>query len=346
MEKWKLSSIVLLINLASSNGARCFVEMEGNKLKFEHCTTDDLKSYQVSNNLGEVIEIKANYASNNFSKLDDGIFKKFTNLEKLGLEDCNVSEISAGAFEGLSKLRSLDLGDNKIEKFDENVFKHLINLEQLDLYNNEIENLDKNLLKNNQKLTSLSLIGNKISSLNPDFLSCLKDLEELWITHNQITKLTRDTFEENRKLKTLRFSNNKILGIERDTFKNLDYLKNLYLDKNECIDKYFFDYPKINMSGVDEKLTSCYKNYDDLARESMVIENTTSPRSATCPVITYPTPQPESESTTESEVDDKDNDQETKMTPTFDIINFGPIWFPLFILSLLVNIILCIRKST
>jgi hypothetical protein len=270
MGKWKLFFVVLLVNLARTYGA-CNIEKEGKNITFKHCTTDVLKSYRVSKDSDDVSEIDGN-DGNSFSKLVDGIFKKYPNLESLRLENCGISQISAGAFDGLVKLKILDLNNNDIKNsIDENVFKSLTNLEKLDLGDNAIENLDENLLRNNRQLKWLSLSSNKISWLDPYFFSHLKNLEALFLQFNQITTLDRETFEENIKLKKLFLSNNEIFEIERDTFKNLNELIKLDLEKNQCIDRQFED---LTRTTTDPTLKNCYKNYANLAREVRKLVNT------------------------------------------------------------------------
>jgi hypothetical protein len=365
MGKWKLFFVVLLINLAWTHGASCIVEKDGKILTLRNCVSDNLKSDQVTINPGEVIKINANGTNNDFPKLNDGIFKKYTNLETLYLGKCGILEISVGAFQGLAKLKTLNLEHNKLENFDEKVFKPLINLETLDLGFNMIEHLDKNLLKHNPKLTYLALIFNKISSLDPEFFSNLKNLETLWLAYNRITTLSRDTFEENRKLKRIYLSKNKISEIERDTFKHLNELSRLDLLENECVDQVFGEYsgPKLNMNEeVNKNFTTCYRNYENLVREVRKLINTKTTTTTqgppatcptcdcpiiTCPVSTFHT----TELTTTSECicedtsvfpDDKEDDTREK----FFAIIFGSISFLLFTISILVNIIMCIRKPT
>jgi hypothetical protein len=318
MRNWKLLFVVLLINLATF-GDNCIVKLD-NKTQtqtFNHCKIDDLKFY-VSIKYEEITELDANGSygdDNDFPKLDDGIFKNYTNLETLDLVYCKISEISAGAFQGLTKLKSLRLGTNNIKNLHKNVFKPLINLETLYLYNNLIENLDKNWVKHNPKLTHLRLYSNKISWLDPEFFSQLKNLEELWLGRNMFTTLSRDTFEENKKLKILHLDTNAITAIEQDTLKHFKELKKLNLKWNKCINR-DFDYSgqKINMTELDTNLTTCYKGYENLAREVRKLIETKTPKTI-CP------------------------------TNKVYVMIFGSIWFLLFMISLLVNVFLYIRTS-
>jgi hypothetical protein len=368
MRNWKLLLISLLTKLAWACGESCIVENGIGKLNFKYCTIDDLKYDKVSMNPDNIKEMKATGA-NNFTKLDDEIFKNFRNLETLYLARCNISEISNDAFQGMVKLKNLDLSNNKLKNgLDESILMPLINLQKIYLGGNSIEHLDKNLLKHNPNLSYLSLSGNQISSLDPDFFPYLSNLEELWLNHNQITTLSRETFEENRNLQKLYLHNNKISAIERDTFRHLTNLIFLDLKGNECIDEIFEKHPEINMSDVTTNMNSCQKNFENLLKvckkslmtNSRTVETSQPPLTCptpetniqcnneslmefvdekvakACPPVVCPTP--EVEVTTKSECNVKNDSQK------FYTIIFGSISFFLFIISLLVNIIQCIRK--
>jgi Leucine-rich repeat (LRR) protein len=303
MEKWKLCFIILFINFARAFDDKCF-DVRGNLLEIKKNCPGDLKFDTVEKHPDEIKTVNA-IEKRNFLKLNNGIFRKFENLETLSLKQCQNIEISSQAFQGLTKLKQLYLKNNQVMKLDQNVFEPLRNLETLDLENNKIENLDKNLLKHNGNIKVLTFDFNQISSLDDEFLLKLENLKEFSIQENQIKTVSSNVFKKNTKLTKLNLKNNKIIAIERDTFQHLSKLTQLNLEKNFCINKKFAD---SQSNTLDKDLKACYEFYDEFVKSKESI--TTTP----CPQVTFPTctcPTSRTSFTNEcnnnSSVDDVDN---------------------------------------
>ena len=206
--------------------------------------------------------------SNGIVNIRNNTFQKFTNLQKLSLQDndklnwsqlelamSNISRTLSGLFldntglthlrddifEGLKdkKIRFITLRNNSIRSLNENAFYHLQKLQNLDLSRNRIYKIQpasNQTRLGHRSIESLSLDHNEFVYFPPSFCdetfpnrSLYPRLKSLDLTGNAVMELVREAWYCLKRLGKLLLGQNVIQKLRNDIFLDLKSLKILHL---------------------------------------------------------------------------------------------------------------------
>ncbi|XP_076994907.1 osteomodulin [Tamandua tetradactyla] len=173
-------------------------------------------------------EINLSHNKIKSSKIDHGVFAKFSNLLQLHLEHNDLEEFP---FPLPKSLERLLLGNNMISRLQRKALDGLINLTMLDLCYNHLHDamLKEKILSKMEKLMQLNLCNNRLESMPPGLPSSLMYLS---LENNSISSIPENYFKELPKLHALRMSHNKLQDIPYNTF-NLPNLMQLNVGHNK-----------------------------------------------------------------------------------------------------------------
>lgn len=212
---------------------RTFLEENFNRGELENLTElclgwRDLKSIDPSTiaSLKNVTTI--NLCKNRLnSPLDENIFEKNSDLERINLSFNELGRIHPKTFRGLKRLKSLELGSVKLSNIDSQTFQDLESLVVLTLTNNSITSIDSKLFERLTNLTQLNLNGNKLTSISSGLFSSLKNLIRLDLDSNLIHTLQAHSFDGLENLEELELSMNQLKSIDNKVFHGLRNLTKL-----------------------------------------------------------------------------------------------------------------------
>ncbi|KAL3852474.1 hypothetical protein ACJMK2_016114 [Sinanodonta woodiana] len=184
-------------------------------------------------------------SSNRIKRLDNGTFRKWTNLVVLDLSDnYEIETIEPDAFEGLQNLRYLNLKHTRLDKISNisgfsKAFSHLTQLIILDLSQNDFKSYNSigEAINYTKQLEILALEGCPSCTFGPEF-GTLKKLialdqtgEEEW-SYCFIETLKYNYFENLPFLKRVNLSDCGIRNISPDAFAPLYQIEELDLSYN------------------------------------------------------------------------------------------------------------------
>jgi len=192
-------------------------------------------------------------------QLDQGIFKDFSALVNLGLENVRITSVNDNAFDGLENhLTMLTLTQNGLGQFPAAISK-LTNLKQLTLDNNGITQLPTQAFTNFKQLQMLSLRYNAISSaIDQGALDNLPaSLQTIYLDKTSINALPKRILQNLSNLRSLSLAQNSINSVNKDDLQNVPTVSVLYLNENpiNSIDINAFTYLK-QASDIQLKKTS------------------------------------------------------------------------------------------
>uniref|UniRef100_A0A673M6T4 Relaxin receptor 2-like n=1 Tax=Sinocyclocheilus rhinocerous TaxID=307959 RepID=A0A673M6T4_9TELE len=198
--------------------------------------------------------------NNRIRNLDDYIFSKYTQLQRLFLSQNHITYLGPGVFRDLHKLDWLVLDHNPLKSVtcdtfiglrsltflsmvntslmwlpDSSLCQHMPLLSWLDFTENHVELLNYSTLKTCTELT-VSLHDNKIKILPENTFHSLGSLVELDLSCNRISDLPKNTFRSLQYLQKLNISHNPSLHIHASYFDHLVQLQSLSLEGIEIPD--------------------------------------------------------------------------------------------------------------
>ena len=183
--------------------------------------------------------------------IQPNVFKGFTKLKKLHLNDNLISHFYHGTFSDLHNLRYLTLYKNRLTSVY--IFNGLPNLGLLQFSSNRITHLDNNsfcqsvnieINISNSKISipgdckvtniySIDLSDNNLTTVAQYSFRPIENLEFLYLEKNRLKEIKNGTFEGNTKLTGVQLSRNKIIHFTKDSFP--ETLKRLDLDGNRLV---------------------------------------------------------------------------------------------------------------
>jgi len=170
---------------------------------------------------------EVNFASCNFSKIDDDAFSRLKELKVINLAHNELQELNKDLFNQLEKLKSIDLSFNKL-KLVEKCFDNCKLLNFINLSHNQLTSINLNGLK---ELTDLDLSNNKLTSLA--FKGTVK-LSSLNLSYNRLEALDSDLFNNLLKLEIIFLNDNLLRTLPPNLFeKDLQSLKHINLSNNK-----------------------------------------------------------------------------------------------------------------
>lgn len=172
----------------------------------------------------------------NFHYLPTNIYRKFPNIFKIHVTQCDIKKISYSSFTKLKMLSILELDFNAIESIEEKSFNELQSLEILSLGSNRIKELPSDIFNFTFSLKQINLENNKIKYLSSDIFSNLKRLEIINFDHNSITNLTIRV-NTNVILKSLSFYKNLIVEVDKTITYTPYWVDFVNFRNNTCINQ-------------------------------------------------------------------------------------------------------------
>ncbi|KAF5900403.1 relaxin receptor 2, partial [Clarias magur] len=195
--------------------------------------------------------------SNEIRVLPENAFLRYTELQRLFLQDNCISSVSDRAFNGLFKLQKLSLSQNCITLLKHGVFADLHQLNWLILDDNPLKTISVNTFTGLRSLFFLSMVntslewlpssrlcrhmpflnwldfeGNCIQRLNYSTLLSCNELTVLSLRANHIKRLPENTFHSLHVLGELDLSSNQLIELPLNLFKGLHSLQILNLSQN------------------------------------------------------------------------------------------------------------------
>ncbi|XP_056593401.1 relaxin receptor 2a isoform X2 [Triplophysa dalaica] len=198
--------------------------------------------------------------SNRIRKLDDFIFSKYTQLQRLFLQNNLIHMVSNRAFSGLINLTKLFLSKNHITYLGPGVFRDLHKLDWLVLDHNPVKSITHDTFNGLRTLTFLSMVNtslmwlpdsslcqhmpllswldlaeNYVELLNYSTLTTCTALTVLSLHDNHLRTLPEDMFNSLGSLVELDLSCNRISDLPHNTFKSLKSLYKLNISHNPSL---------------------------------------------------------------------------------------------------------------
>ncbi|XP_015197357.2 relaxin receptor 2 isoform X1 [Lepisosteus oculatus] len=217
------------------------------------CVQENLNSVPLVSTNVTVLSLNGN----EIEKLPEDVFSKYSELQKLFLQNNCIRSVSSRAFSGLYKLRKLSLSqncitllkpgvfsdlpklqwlildDNPIKSISQQTFAGLKSLFFLSMVNNSLEQLPKAKLCSEMMLLNwLDFSGNNVKTINFSTLMMCNELTVLSLHGNKIEFLQENTFQPLRRLEELDISSNRITELPYNIYKDLKSLQKLNMSHN------------------------------------------------------------------------------------------------------------------
>lgn len=144
-------------------------------------------------NIGNLVSLKILNLSHN--SLADGCiesFSQFTNVQELNLSG-NPLKLENQLFKGFTNLTKLSLSKNGHISVPSVIFRDLINMQYLDLSENQIQSLDGETFTTNVRLQTLNISNNLLQNFHFALIKSLKNLQVLDISGNQLHAIEYET---------------------------------------------------------------------------------------------------------------------------------------------------------
>ncbi|KAK7120684.1 hypothetical protein R3I94_020618 [Phoxinus phoxinus] len=231
----------------------------------ERCDCIKTKVECVDKNLHVVPVFSSNVTwlslkNNRIRILDDHIFSKYIQLQRLFLQNNTIQVVSSHAFSGLFTLEKLFLSQNHITYLGPGVFRDLHKLDWLVLDHNPLKSITRDAFIGLRSLTFLSMVNtslmwlpnsslcqhmpllswldfaeNHVELLNYSTLMTCTELTVLSLYDNKIRILPESTFHSLGSLVELDLSCNRLSDLPKNTFKSLKYLQKLNISHNPAL---------------------------------------------------------------------------------------------------------------
>ncbi|KAK7125645.1 hypothetical protein R3I93_021120 [Phoxinus phoxinus] len=231
----------------------------------ERCDCIKTKVECVDKNLHVVPVFSSNVTwlslkNNRIRILDDHIFSKYIQLQRLFLQNNTIQVVSSHAFSGLFTLEKLFLSQNHITYLGPGVFRDLHKLDWLVLDHNPLKSITRDTFIGLRSLTFLSMVNtslmwlpnsslcqhmpllswldfaeNHVELLNYSTLMTCTELTVLSLYDNKIRILPESTFHSLGSLVELDLSCNRLSDLPKNTFKSLKYLQKLNISHNPAL---------------------------------------------------------------------------------------------------------------
>ncbi|RXN34746.1 relaxin receptor 2-like protein [Labeo rohita] len=167
--------------------------------------------------------------NNRIRNLDDYIFSKYTQLQRLVLDHNPLKSITRDMFIGLRSLTFLSMVNTSLMWLpDSSLCQHMPVLRWLDIAENYVELLNYSTLKTCTELTVLSLHDNKIKILPENIFHSLGSLVELDLSCNRMSSLPKNTFRSLKYLQKLSLEGIEIPDITTKMFLPMGNLSHIY----------------------------------------------------------------------------------------------------------------------
>lgn len=190
--------------------------------------------------------------------------KSLTNLSCFYFQGCVIDNIEENSFKSLKNLTILEITNSQME-IKPNLFAGCDSLTEIEISGNDKFKFQSGYeFHNLYTLKDLVLSKNMIKDINSKAFKDLIIVKKILLNENSIEILPRDLFINNKDLESLDLSSNKIFAIHPETFKNPTMLTELSMANNTCVD---FNIMDGDMSIIEKKHASCFKNYADLVIE-------------------------------------------------------------------------------
>ncbi|XP_063294637.1 leucine-rich repeat-containing G-protein coupled receptor 4 [Pelobates fuscus] len=173
---------------------------------------------------------------NNITKLPEGAFKGFSDLEELRLAGNDLSFIHPMALSGLKELKVLTLQNNQLKTVPSEAMKGLTALQSLRLDANHIVTVPDDSFEGLLQLRHLWLDDNNLTEVPIRPLGNLPSLQALTLALNKITHIPDFAFSNLSSLVVLHLHNNKLKTLGQYSFDGLDNLEALDLNYNNLVD--------------------------------------------------------------------------------------------------------------
>ncbi|XP_076833462.1 relaxin receptor 2b isoform X2 [Brachyhypopomus gauderio] len=229
----------------------------------ERCQCTDTELQCVHLRLTSVPHVSANVTSlslksNEIRVLPEDAFVKYTELQRLFLQDNCITSVSNRAFSGLFKLQKLSLSQNCISLLKPGVFGHLHLLTWLILDDNPLKAISVTTFSGLRSLFFLSMVNTSLEMLPSSKLcSHMPSVSWLSLRSNQIKRVPGNTFQSLHVLGELDLSGNLIKDLPSNLFRGLHALQILNLSQNplSVIHQNQFDHltqlQSLGLDGVD-----------------------------------------------------------------------------------------------
>lgn len=202
----------------------CFIQQ-----KLELYDGDHLKFLTNSSSLITTVNI---VKGSKLNSIPYGIFKTFTELKKLLLEESGIKIIQPDCFVDGRKLTFLSLRNNEIRIIPSNVFLNLSSLEEADLTKNSIELIKDNAFNGMDNLQDLQLNDNRIRFLSRWAFAGAPNIRILHLSNNEIERIDEGALRL-PKLRILYLIENKLKKLPDELFIGAPSLEMIYADRNE-----------------------------------------------------------------------------------------------------------------
>uniref|UniRef100_A0A671NKW0 Relaxin receptor 2-like n=1 Tax=Sinocyclocheilus anshuiensis TaxID=1608454 RepID=A0A671NKW0_9TELE len=170
--------------------------------------------------------------NNRIRHLDDYIFSKYTQLQRLFLQSNIIQMVSSRAFGGLFSLEKLFLSQNHITYLGPGVFRDLHKLDWLVLDHNPLKTITCDTFIGLRSLTFLSMVNTSLLWL-PD--SSLLYIYTQWLYMHMDYAYLTDVFVSPSCFFFRDLSCNRISNLPKNTFRSLQYLQKLNISHNPSL---------------------------------------------------------------------------------------------------------------
>ena len=220
------------------------------------------------NTNSDVVEL--HFVGSSLFYLSKDIFRTFTQLEIVEMQNVKLRQLTNGDFSGASNVKSLNLTNNKLKSIDNEVFQGANQLDTIDLGSNEIEKISSNAFKGLLKIKTLFIDNNYIQELHVETFKDLVNMKTLKLSSNQLKTINGQLFEFNTKLYRLFLNGNQINEIGEEFLNNSKKLKKFYITSNLCIDD-STDNTSLHEI-IDEIKKKCKKTMNCKAQDNIIVE--------------------------------------------------------------------------
>ncbi|XP_020294444.1 leucine-rich repeat and immunoglobulin-like domain-containing nogo receptor-interacting protein 2 [Pseudomyrmex gracilis] len=172
------------------------------------------------------------WTSSGIKRVDPGVFRANTLLERLDLGDNRLAELPSDVFHPLHQLKYLNLTRNRLSALPQLLFHGLDRLQEIRLAANLLSVLPYQAFAPAKELTRLDLSSNLLVSLPDHSFRPNHELQELWLANNRLMKLPSRLFSGLSQLKVLDLADNEIDTLPRGLFNDLTALEHLDLEGN------------------------------------------------------------------------------------------------------------------